>query len=641
VKKLPRSRATEESKQTISSAFIDAARQRLKDGKALDRKLPCGGRVHIDRQLPFIVLYRRPSERIDPDADLLVRGEASYLIASGDRKNHRGLCAFVEAIAETLSECFGAFLLIELWTKPGAESNGERRARFRICRPKQGRISLTAEALEISLSEIKIKGEFAKAETIIGPKNHPPGMRPLLAAERAAELSCRMLGLEIDPVFRDSSTGEPFPLVRRALHKGLSRAIKRAVFEFTRRQTSHRPPHYHALGRQSLVKAVWAIDRELAQISNAFDFLLQVTPVNVDQAWAGFRRNRFDAEPEFSSRPLKLDPSLEKRRLFQIPIERIADPTLAQLFRDQQTEIDRKLTMLGDRGTPRFLYGSLQVFGGVDASLLALAYEILNRVPPRSRDESLRGAVDATEFARRANDELAYYRSQYPAIRSQAEVRSDVTGLMVSRGNLLIGASTKIPASRVDALIAHEIGTHIVTYVNGKAQPFQQLCVGLPGYEEMQEGLAVLSEYLVGGLSRPRLRLLAARVIAAHRMISGAGFVEVFRELDRAHDFAQRTAFTITMRVFRGGGLTKDAVYLRGLVKLLEYFRGGGDLEHLLYGKFGAEHIPMIDELAWRKVLVDVPLRPRHLEQSASRERLAGLRMHSSVLDLIDIRSRK
>jgi len=631
---------TSQPKEAISDAFIEGARERLREGKLLDRTLPCGGRVHIDRQLPFLVVYRTPADREDPETDLLVRGEASYLIAPGDRRHHREVRALIEGIVEILSDCFGAFLLIELWTKPGVESAGERAAGFRITRPKKGRLSLTAEALEVALDEIKIRGQFAETETTIGPRVHPPGMGPLLAAERAVALSCRTLGLEIDPIFRDSSTGEPFPLIRRALHKGLSRAIKTAVFEFTRRQTSHRPAHYQALGRQSLVKAVWAADRELAAINNSFDFLLQVTPVNVDEAWTRFRRNRFEVEPEFSSRPLRIDPSLVKRRLFQIPIERIADPTLAQLFRDQQGEIDRKLTMLGDRGTPRFLYGSLQVFGGVDDSLLMLAYEILNRIPPRSRDESLRDAVDATQFARRAEAELEYYRRQCPSMRNRVEVRSDVSGLMVSRGNLLVAASTRIPASRVDALIAHEVGTHIVTYVNGKAQPFQQLSVGLPGYEEVQEGLAVLSEYLVGGLSRPRLRLLAARVVAAHRMISGADFVEVYRELDRAHQFAQRTAFTITMRVFRGGGLTKDAVYLRGLVALLEHLREGGQLEHLLYGKFGAEHIPIIDELAWRNVLVEIPLRPRHLDQPTSRERLAALRNGASVLDLVKLRSR-
>ena len=61
---------------------------------------------------------------------------------------------------------------------------------------------------------------------------------------------------------------------------------------------------------------------------------------------------------------------LAKRELFKVPIERVEDPTLGQLFREQQVSLDRKLTMLGDRGRPEFLYGSLQVFGGVDEPLL-------------------------------------------------------------------------------------------------------------------------------------------------------------------------------------------------------------------------------------------------------------------------------
>ncbi len=76
----------------------------------------------------------------------------------------------------------------------------------------------------------------------------------------------------------------------------------------------------------------------------------------------------------------------------------------------------------------------------------------------------------------------------------------------------------------------------------------------------------MLAEYLVGGLSRPRLRLLAARVLATRHMIDGATFVDTFRELDGLYGFDRRTAFTIAMRIYRGGGLTKDAVYLRGLV---------------------------------------------------------------------------
>ena len=50
---------------------------------------------------------------------------------------------------------------------------------------------------------------------------------------------------------------------------------------------------------------------------------------------------------------------------------------------------------------------------------------------------------------------------------------------MVSNGNLLIGKRLQIPESRVEALIQHEVGTHVLTYVNGRNQPFQQLYCGL------------------------------------------------------------------------------------------------------------------------------------------------------------------
>jgi uncharacterized protein (TIGR02421 family) len=630
--------AKREPVELISEGFVADACQRVKEGKALRRQIPPWGRIHVDRPLPFLVVYRRPTNRKDPGTERLVVGEASYILASGERRSHAGLSDLVEGITSTLSESFGAFLIIEIWSAPSRESPAEDTAPkpgFRIVRPRRSGLASTVDVLEKALSEVRIKGEFAAVEVASETSVRPPGLPPLMAADRATALGCQTIGIELQPVFRDPATGEEFPLVRRALHKGLSRALKRAAYDFTRHRTSHRPPHFQALGRHSVVKAVWEVDRRLSEVSNGFDLLLQVTPTNADEAWTEFRRHRFERPPEFSSRPLKLDPALAKRELYQIPVERIEDPTLAQLFRDQQVSLDRRLTLLSDRGTPQFLYGSLQLYGRVDEPLLNLAYEVLNRVPSRSRDESPRGAADANTFAARASEEIEYYRSLHSAIRGRVEVRKDLSGLMVSRGNLLVGAGTKIPQSRVQALIAHEVGTHIVTFVNGRAQPLRQLSIGLPGYDELQEGIAVLSEYLVGGFSRPRLRLLAARVLAVHRMVGGAEFIEVFRELDRAHDFAQRTAFNIAMRVFRGGGLTKDLVYLRGLVGVLGYLREGGALEPLLVGKLGPDHVPIIEELQWRKVLSPPPLRPRYMDDPAAISRLADLRRGVSVLDLV------
>jgi uncharacterized protein (TIGR02421 family) len=179
-----------------------------------------------------------------------------------------------------------------------------------------------------------------------------------------------------------------------------------------------------------------------------------------------------------------------------------------------------------------------------------------------------------------------------------------------------------------------------VTYYNGRAQSFRQLHVGLAGYDELQEGLAVLAEYLVGGLSRARLRLLAARVVAAHSMVEGASFREVFRLLDRNYEFDQKTAFTIAMRIFRGGGLIKDAVYLRGLLRILDYVKKRGELEPLYVGKIAAHHMPIIKELQWREVLHPLPLRPRFLDREDSIRRLDELRNGYSLIEMVETAGR-
>ena len=181
------------------------------------------------------------------------------------------------------------------------------------------------------------------------------------------------------------------------------------------------------------------------------------------------------------------------------------------------------------------------------------------------------------------------------------------SGLLSTGGNLLIGRETTLVAGRAEALLQHEVGTHLVTYFNGASQPLRLLKVGLAGYDGLQEGLAVLSEYLVGGLSQSRMRTLAARVVATDQLVRGVPLVEVFRMLTEQAGFEPRTAFTIAVRVYRAGGLTKDAVYLKGLVEIFQYLRDGGEMEPLLVGKMAVDHIPIIRELLFRGVLHPPP----------------------------------
>ncbi len=297
--------------------------------------------------------------------------------------------------------------------------------------------------------------------------------------------------------------------------------------------------------------------------------------------------------------------------------------------------------MLRDRDTPRFLYESLQLFGRVSDDLLQLAKSILTQIS--GKDESQDSTrIDAERFAEFANAEMDFYRQSIPEFKAKAVVTSTVSGLIVSRGKLLINSDLSLAPSRVRPLLAHEVGTHLVTYYNGRMQPFQQLYSGLAGYEELQEGLAVLSEYLVDGLTRGRIRQLAARVIAVRQLVDGASFIETFRSLTKDYRFTERTAFSITMRVHRGGGLTKDAIYLRGLQAILRYVQKGGDLNTLLVGKMAVEHIPIIEELQYRNVLKPPPIVPRYLQDADAIERLEKLRgTKGSIVELMGKESSK
>jgi uncharacterized protein (TIGR02421 family) len=206
---------------------------------------------------------------------------------------------------------------------------------------------------------------------------------------------------------------------------------------------------------------------------------------------------------------------------------------------------------------------------------------------------------------------------------------------MVSHGTLLIPAGSTYPLSRVEALIQHEVGTHVLTFLNGRNQRLQQLSVGLANYDETQEGLAVLSEYLAGGLSMPRMRLLAGRAVASHVMVEGASFVEAFRLLLR-YGFQQRVAYSIIARTYRGGGLTKDAVYLRGLVDVLDYLASGESLEPLYVGKLARSQIGIILELQARSILPAAPFLPRHLQNGSAETRLARAKRGLCAHELLE-----
>jgi len=625
--------------------IADSLRKALAATGPFESPLPDGGRIHFDRRLPFLIAYRKTSHAAREPGAQLISSEAAHLLVAPHAAGTK-LPRLADLIADTcayLRETLGGFLLVEVWLEDPAGSDAvfdpaaavaPPRPRFAVWWNRRRPLIPPATAMRKALESIRLFRQLAAVEE--GPIDRiaPPGHKPLISTNELIRLGGHSLGLQVAPVFLDAATGAAYPRALRTIKRGVSRAVKQGCYQFMLSHTRVRPSHYYSLGRRKIAPVVWHVDERLASVTSKFDLLLQATPINVDPAWRAFRQSRYEKPPEFHYRPATFDTALLKRELYTAPIDRVDDPTLATLLRQKQDDLDRRITMLADVGLSRFVQGSLQVFGRANPALVATAREILNRVPARAREG--RGAVlSAAAFAERVRQEIEGYHRQDPRFTAQVDIRDDLySGLLCSQGRLLIGKGAAIPESRAEALIHHEVGTHLVTYYNALAQPLKLLKFGLPGYDDLQEGFAVVSEYLCGGLTRGRLRLLAARVMAVDAMLSGATFIETFRSLTGEFGLSRRVAYTVTMRVHRGGGLSKDVVYLRGLVEILDYLRSGR-MEPLLVGKIATEHIPMIDELTHRNVLTRPAITPRFLTTPQYERRLARLRAGLSPLDLI------
>lgn len=370
-----------------------------------------------------------------------------------------------------------------------------------------------------------------------------------------------------------------------------------------------------------------AVDRELSEISGSLPLLRYVTPVNVTQAREAFLRTE-EAEPAFEYRPI---PDLGEiaARLEKVDPEVADDPAVRHLASNLKTELETRLDLLAARGTSRFFLAAVELFGHVEKALYELARELLGLQalsPPGS-------LLTADEFAQAARAEIDRYRQDYPEMSAQVFVDDATPGVMVEHGDLYIGSDTRIGVDHAPSLLAHEVGVHVLTYANGSAQPLHMLATGLARYDETQEALGVLAEHLAGGLRRKRLRVLAYRVVAAQMRSDQSTFVETYRQLLRL-GANRREAFTTTMRAYRAGGMTKDAIYLRGLVRLCQHLAAGGTLERLFVGKVALSEEPLISELRDRDVLTTPPLRPRFLDLASARRRLDEIRAGLTILQL-------
>ncbi|MGP1992996.1 flavohemoglobin expression-modulating QEGLA motif protein [Zobellia laminariae] len=609
------------SKETVDRILVDLR----KDEDEYNFKLPNGGFLHIESGLPYLTIYRMANK--DSGTKELLLNEASYLIIG--RGNFNTYQYLLFEIANYFSAQYKSYLLFEIYAgKPNSTC-------FRIKGPAD-LLPKTLKVLDKGLKEVNtISPGVAIASKIEDTADrHPEGSCHLLTIEETKQCGALLVGLEIPPVYR-SERRKLFPVFFRNFHSSVTTAMKKAIFSFIRIQTACGISSYNLLGQRSLKEKVFEIDKKLTEIERTYQFLWLVSPSNIYNIKETFFESRFKTVLDYHYRLLPIDPDVLKRKLYDLKIEKIEDPVLSHIFRQKREELDRQITMLNVRGTANFFYNSIRLHQGIGRKLLSEAENILTQLTEKQGDTKNLNLMDANEFAALVKDEIDFLKKQHPGFSCEVYIREDVNIMMVSNGNLYLPADYTVGPKEAEALIQHEIGTHALTYFNGKEQPFEQFSMGLADYDPLQEGLAVLSEYLVGGLTRNRLRTLAGRVVAGQARLDGHDFRAIFDLLLTKFNFTEKRSFNIVSRTMQGGGFLKDIIYLKGFLKLIEYLKGGGSLEPLLSGKFGFHHIKIVQQLTERNILKPPILRPSYLSNTEFENKIKKIKEGLPIVEMV------
>ena len=598
----------------LSKKSINQMLKVLEDGDKLSASLPGGGLIHIEENLPFLIVYRK--RKNDAGTQKLVVSEASYLIiGNSDFEDYRKL---LTALIDSLCSSFKSYMVFEIYT-------GESSDCFTIKAPAK-RLSSTVEVLEDELKKLNEKFSELPLKTKIEDTFHrqKEGFPDLLTVKEAKKLGALVMGLEVPPVFR-SEKGELYPVFLRQFRDYLTICIHKAIFNYSRIQTTSGVGSYLALGRTHLKDKVFEVDRALSKIERSYQFLWLVSPANIRDIKDTFFESNYEKVIDYHYRILPIDPDVLKRKLYNLKIEDIDDPAMSHIFRQKREELDHQITMLNERGSQNFFYNSIRLYKGITQKLNSEAKEILKEVA--ERDEKDGGVkINAEDFGCLAREEFDNFSKQDSNFKSKVHIREDVNIIMVNKGELFLPSDYKMLKLEANALIQHEVGTHILTHHNGICQPLELMSSGLADYDPLQEGLAVMSEYIADGLTPNRLRTLAGRVIAGSARLEGADFLQIFRLLKMNYDFSADRAFNITSRIMQGGGFLKDIIYLKGLVQLREHLQKGGDYESLLSGKFALQHTQVIEELTKREILKPGILKPSYLSTQNFKEKIKLIR---------------
>ena len=342
-------------------------------------------------------------------------------------------------------------------------------------------------------------------------------------------------------------------------------------------------------------QSLFEIDGNLNRLVKKIELLNYVNPLNIEHEKKKFFSSKYNYEPQYKYPKKKFDGYKLHRLFFSQRLERIRDDDIRALYEDIIYDHSSLIECIETIGQgKKFYYNSLKSFGSPTEMDLDNA-EFILRFDDSEFDEDMLPMYDVNDAVTYFEDFSKRYDFEYDIILSH-----HISAAAMVRNNtqtLILRKNHKYSKNQLEVLANHEIGVHMVTSFNACEQPLKIFFNGIPNNVETQEGLAVYAEYMSGCLTLTRLKELAYRVIAVDSLRRGYNFSATFDLLFNQYKLNREKAFSITQRVHRGGGFTKDHLYLKGLKRIYNYAKSGGDLDILLIGKMAVDYKEVVKKL--------------------------------------------
>lgn len=351
------------------------------------------------------------------------------------------------------------------------------------------------------------------------------------------------------------------------------------------------------LGKPQISQELIEFDSEFYDITKTINILSAVNPTNFDQQKETFFDSHFSIEPEFTYEGSKLDVFATKRRLLNLPLEKVVDEDLTEIYFDTIDSYLDKVDQFNSIGTSDFIYDSLRYFGEPTQKDIGNAKFILH-LPGNLNEEN--EEVLVFEEIKKILVDFAESNGLPYNLKIEENMLANA---LISGNTLKLNKNAKLSLSDTNALAQHEIGVHLVTTLNARLQPLRILEIGNPLNTMTQEGLAILSEYLSDNLTIKRLKILALRVVAVQSMIKEKSFRRSFLMLKEEYGSSNDIAFAVCSRIYRGGGFVKDYLYMQGFHKMLNAYENEPNFNLLFAGKTSIDYLPQISRLITKGIL--------------------------------------